>query len=121
MSRRIRWAALTAVLTTISLATVLAITLFTDRVTPYRYADQVVRDAGQWQGKTVSVHGIVSEESRVDEHRWRFNLVWQGESLSVVYRGPVPDTFVEGAVVVVEGILRDREFVARQMAVRVAM
>ena len=121
MSRRIRWAASTAVLTTIGLATVLAITLFTDRVPRYRYADHVVRDAGQWQGKTVSVHGIVSEESRAGENRWRFNLVWQGESLSVVYRGPVPNTFVEGAVVVVQGKLRDHEFVARQLAVRVPM
>jgi cytochrome c-type biogenesis protein CcmE len=121
MSRRIRWVAWIAALTTVGLATVLAITLFTDRVPPYRHADQVVRDAAQWQGKTVSVHGIVSEESRAGEHRWRFNLVWQGESLSVIYGGPVPDTFVDGAVVVVQGKLRDREFVARQMAVRVPM
>ena len=121
MSRRTLWAAWTAALTTVGLPTVLAITLFTDRVPPYRYADQVVRDAGQWQGKTVSVHGIVSEESRAGEHRWRFNLVWQGKSLSVVYRGPVPDTFVEGAVVVVQGTLREGEFLARQIAVRVPM
>jgi cytochrome c-type biogenesis protein CcmE len=121
MSRRIRWAASTAVLTTVSLATVLAIALFTDRVPPYRYADHVVRDSGQWQGKTVSVHGIVSEESRAGENRWRFNLAWHCEFLSVVYRGPVPNTFVEGAVVIVQGKLRDHEFVARQLAVRVPM
>jgi cytochrome c-type biogenesis protein CcmE len=121
MSRRIPWAAWSAVLTTIGLATVLAITLFTDRVPPYRYADHIVRDARQWQGKTVRVQGVLSEESRAGANRWRFNLVWQGESLSVVYRGPVPDTFVEGAVVVVQGKLRDHEFVARQMAVRVPM
>jgi cytochrome c-type biogenesis protein CcmE len=92
------WAAWTALVSTVGLATVLAIDLFTDRVPPYSYADQVVRDAGQWQGKTVRVHGIVSEESRAGEDRWCFSLLWQGESLSVVYRGPVPNTFVEGAL-----------------------
>jgi cytochrome c-type biogenesis protein CcmE len=33
----------------------------------------------------------------------------------------VPNTFVEGAEAVVQGKLRDREFVARQVAVRVPM
>ena len=121
MSRRRRWASWIAALTAVGLATVLAITQFTEREYHFRYADQVVRDAGQWQGKTVSVYGIVSEESRAGENRWRFNLVWQGESLNVVYHGLVPDTFVEGAVVIVGGKLHDREFAARDLAVRVPM
>jgi cytochrome c-type biogenesis protein CcmE len=45
--------------------------------------------------------------------------VAQEQTLNVRYTGVVPSAFVDAAVVMLVGELRDQEFIARRLAVRV--
>jgi cytochrome c-type biogenesis protein CcmE len=83
--------------------------------------DQIVSDPARWQGENVSVKGTVQPGSRArgPSGDWRFNVVSQGQTLSVRYTGVMPDTFVDAAEVLMVGELRPREFSARNVLVRV--
>jgi len=82
--------------------------------------DQILADPMEWQGKKISVMGVVLPGSRQRfGAEWRFNIASGGRTLSVRYSGITPDTFVDAAEVFVIGQLRDREFSARDLLVKV--
>ena len=81
---------------------------------------QIVANPTRWQGENVSVMGIVQpgSQQRFGAER-RFNIVSDGQTLSVRYTGLAPNTFVDAAEVLVKGKLRDREVNARSLLVKV--
>ena len=86
----------------------------------YLSIDQIFAGPMQWQGKKISVMGVVQPGSRQRfGAEWRFNIVSGGRTLRVRYSGIAPDTFVDAAEVFVIGQLRDREFSARHLSVKV--
>ena len=87
----------------------------------YLSVEQIVRDPARWQGESVSVLGIVQPGSRQRDADGdlRFNVVSQGETLSVRFTGVVPSTFVDAAEVMVTGDVSDRELSARTVSVKV--
>jgi cytochrome c-type biogenesis protein CcmE len=63
---------------------------------------------GAWQGKRLQLHGFVVEKSilrRPDTLDYRFQVQSNGKVLPVRYTGVVPDTFKDGAEVVLKGRL----------------
>jgi cytochrome c-type biogenesis protein CcmE len=89
----------------------------------YKHIDEVMPTADQWVGKKLQLHGFVvpgSIEKRLDkEHQqieYKFRAVNCGQSVEVRYAGTVPDTFKDGAEVVVKGTLAGQErFQAREI------
>ena len=74
----------------------------------YKHVDEVTADPAAWQGKNLQVHGFIVEKSilrRPDSLDWRFEIENNGEVLRAEYTGIVPDTFTDGAEVVVRGRL----------------
>ena len=74
----------------------------------YKHVDEVMADPAAWQGKNLQVHGFIVEKSilrRPDSLDWRFEIENNGEILRAEYTGIVPDTFTDGAEVVVRGRL----------------
>ena len=86
----------------------------------YLSLSQIVADPTRWQGENVSFMGVVQPGSRQQVGaEWHFNVVSGGQSLSVRFSGIAPDTFVDAAEVFVIGQLREREFTARNLLVKV--
>jgi cytochrome c-type biogenesis protein CcmE len=75
----------------------------------YKTVDEVVANPAAWQGKRLQVHGHVLGEPEVHSAtlRWRFTMHANGKTIDALYTGVVPDTFKEGAEVVVKGQLGD--------------
>ena len=74
----------------------------------YKHVDEVMADPGAWQGKRLQLHGFVVEKSimrRPDTLDYRFQVQSNGKFLPVRYTGVVPDTFKDGAEVVLKGRL----------------
>ena len=74
----------------------------------YKHVDEVMADPAAWRGKNLQVHGFIVEKSilrRPDTLDWRFEIENNGEILRAEYSGIVPDTFKDGAEVVVRGRL----------------
>ena len=74
----------------------------------YKHVDEITADPAAWQGKKLQVHGFIVEKSilrRPDTLDWRFEIENNGEILKAEYSGLVPDTFKDGAEVVVKGQL----------------
>jgi cytochrome c-type biogenesis protein CcmE len=74
----------------------------------YKHVDEVMPQAQQWYGKSLQLHGYVVENSilrRPDSLDYRFK-VKNGDSVVLAsYTGVVPDTFKDGAEVVLKGHL----------------
>jgi cytochrome c-type biogenesis protein CcmE len=74
----------------------------------YKHVDEVMADPGAWQGKRLQLHGFVVAKSilrRPDTLDYRFQVQSNGKVLPVRYTGVVPDTFKDGAEVVLKGRL----------------
>jgi cytochrome c-type biogenesis protein CcmE len=78
----------------------------------YKHVDEVTQAPAQWQKKPMQLHGYVvpgSIQKRFDRDHgrleYRFRETNCGHELSVLYAGTVPDTFKDGAEVVVKGSL----------------
>jgi cytochrome c-type biogenesis protein CcmE len=74
----------------------------------YKHVDEVMADPGAWQGKRLQLHGFVVDKSilrRPDTLDYRFQVQSNGKVLPVRYTGVVPDTFKDGAEVVLKGRL----------------
>ena len=76
----------------------------------YKHVDEVAGSLGQWQKKPLQLHGFVvpgSIERRIDRDRqqveYKFLEINCGQHVAVRYAGLVPDTFKDGAEVVVKG------------------
>ncbi len=74
----------------------------------YKHVDEVMADPGAWQGKRLQLHGFVVDKSimrRPDTLDYRFQVQSNGKVVPVRYTGVVPDTFKDGAEVVLKGRL----------------
>lgn len=78
----------------------------------YKHVDEVVTDGASWQKKPMQLHGFVqpgSIKKRFDRDsgriEYKFTEVNCGKEIEVLYAGVVPDTFKDGAEVVVKGRL----------------
>jgi cytochrome c-type biogenesis protein CcmE len=75
--------------------------------------DEVLAQPDTWQGKKVNLRGYVVEKSilkRPDSLDYRFHVQNNGKVVPVSYTGVVPDTFKDGAEVVLKGRLSSQGF-----------
>jgi cytochrome c-type biogenesis protein CcmE len=83
----------------------------------YKHVDEVVPELAKWRGKPLQLHGYVVPQSiqkRLSKEsgrlEYRFKEVNCGQEIEVYYAGVVPDTFKDGAEVVVKGELDGSAF-----------
>ncbi len=74
----------------------------------YKHVDEVMANPAVWHGKRLQLHGFVVDHSilrRPDTLDYRFQVQSNGRVVPVRYSGVVPDTFKDGAEVVLKGEL----------------
>lgn len=72
----------------------------------YKHVDEVMSDPAAWQGKRLQLHGFVEDlRQRPDSLDYRFRVRNNGKVVTALYSGVVPDTFKNGAEVVLKGRL----------------
>ena len=79
----------------------------------FKHVDEVMADPGTWNGKKVQLHGFVVEKSierKRDSLDYRFRVHNNGQVVQATYSGIVPDTFKDGAEVVLSGKLGPHGF-----------
>ncbi len=83
----------------------------------YKHVDEVMRDPAAWQQKRLQLHGFVvpgTIKKRIDRDHQKLEYKFHVENCGVVaearFAGVVPDTFKEGAEVVLKGQLHDAVF-----------
>jgi len=77
----------------------------------YKHVDEVMVDPAAWHGKRLQLHGYVEGiEKRRNSLDYRFNVQSNGRVVRASYSGVVPDTFKEGAEVVLKGTLNGDGF-----------
>ena len=83
----------------------------------YKHVDEVMRDPTSWQDKRLQLHGFVVPGSIAKAHRprppkleYKFRVENCGSVTEARFAGVVPDTFKEGAEVVLKGQLRGDTF-----------
>jgi cytochrome c-type biogenesis protein CcmE len=79
----------------------------------YKHVDEVMSDPQKWQGKPLQLHGFVVPDSilrRRDSLAYKFKIQNRGRVVDATYTGIVPDTFKDGAEVVVKGRLSQDGF-----------
>jgi cytochrome c-type biogenesis protein CcmE len=78
----------------------------------YKHVDEVMSNPTAWQGKQLKLHGFVEGVKRKPNTlEYRFKVQNNGHLVQASYTGIVPDTFKEGAEVVLDGKLSDGGFV----------
>jgi cytochrome c-type biogenesis protein CcmE len=80
----------------------------------YKHVDEVTQSPQSWRGKHLQIHGFVVPGSilrKLDKERqqidYKFKAINCGQSIDVHYAGTVPDTFKDGAEIVIKGQLMD--------------
>jgi cytochrome c-type biogenesis protein CcmE len=72
----------------------------------YKHVDEVMTNPSAWHGKRLQLHGYVdSIERKRNSLEYRFNVESNGSVVQARYTGVMPDTFKEGAEVVLKGTL----------------
>ena len=72
----------------------------------YKHVDEVMVDPAAWHGKQMQLHGFVAAiERKRNSLEYRFNVQSNGSVVQARYTGVVPDTFKDGAEVVLKGRL----------------
>jgi cytochrome c-type biogenesis protein CcmE len=72
----------------------------------YKHVDEVMNDPAAWHGRRLQLHGyVVGIERKRSSLDYRFNVQSNGSIVQARYSGVVPDTFKEGAEVVLKGTL----------------
>src|SRR5215216_1441178 len=106
--------ALKVVLTVVVLVMALGGLMFTtlrEDTQFYKHVDEVMVDPSAWHGKRLQLHGYVAGiERKRNSLDYRFNVQSNGSIVRASYSGVVPDTFKEGAEVVLKGTLSGEAF-----------
>ena len=74
----------------------------------YKHVDEVMANPQAWQGKRLQLHGFVVDGSlmqRPNTLDYKFRVQSNGKVIAARYTGVVPDTFKDGAEVVLKGRL----------------
>ena len=110
MSAKALKIAATVVVIVLALAGLLFATLREDTQF-YKHVDEVMADPAAWQGRRLQLHGYVAGiERKRNSLEYRFNVQSNGHVVQANYTGVVPDTFKEGAEVVLKGTLSPNGF-----------
>jgi cytochrome c-type biogenesis protein CcmE len=110
-------------LTVVVLATAFGVLLYTslgESMQYYKYADEVMANPAEWQGKPLQVHGFVTGpiKRKRESLEYRFDIQRNGKVMRAYYTGVVPDTFQTDAEVVLTGQLTDDGFHATEMTAK---
>jgi cytochrome c-type biogenesis protein CcmE len=77
----------------------------------YKHVDEVMVDPASWHGRRLQLHGYVERiEKKRNSLEYRFNVQSNGSVVQARYTGVVPDTFKDGAEVVLKGTLSAEGF-----------
>ncbi len=77
----------------------------------YMHVDEVMTNPTKWQGKRLQLHGYVNDlRQRPNSLDYRFQVQNNGRTITANYTGVVPDTFKNGAEVVLKGQLQGDGF-----------
>jgi cytochrome c-type biogenesis protein CcmE len=82
----------------------------------YKYVDEVMASPEKWYGQSMNLHGYVvdgSIEKRPSSLDYRFQVKNGDRVVRATYTGVVPDTFKDGAEVVLSGKLSPEGFQVR--------
>jgi cytochrome c-type biogenesis protein CcmE len=107
MSKKATRAVISATIVLTALIAVLYTTV-SEGAQYYKHVDEVMNDPAQWYGKDMQLHGFVvdkSIEQRPNTLDYRFKLKTGEYAVTATYTGIVPDTFKDGAEVVLTGTL----------------
>ena len=100
----------TVVVVVLALTGLLMATL-RDETQYYKKVDEVMAEPAAWQGKRMQLHGYVTAiEKKRNSLEYRFKVQSNGSVVQAHYKGIVPDTFKDGAEVVLKGRLSDAGF-----------
>jgi cytochrome c-type biogenesis protein CcmE len=84
----------------------------------YKRVDEVMGDRTGWHGKRMQLHGYVEDVRRKPNTlEYRFNVQNNGSVVQATYTGVVPDTFKNGAEVVLKGKLGPDGFLVERNGV----
>jgi cytochrome c-type biogenesis protein CcmE len=84
----------------------------------YKRVDEVVGDSAAWHGKRMQLHGYVEDvQKKRNSLEYRFRVQNNGSVVQATYTGVVPDTFKNGAEVVLKGKLGPDGFVVERNGV----
>ena len=110
MSAKALKIAATVVVVVLALAGLLFATL-REETQFYKHVDEVMTNPAAWQGRRLQLHGYVAGiERKRNSLEYRFNVQSNGQVVQASYTGVVPDTFKEGAEVVLKGTLSPNGF-----------
>jgi cytochrome c-type biogenesis protein CcmE len=88
----------------------------------YATVDEVMVNPSNFYGKTMQLHGFVVdnsiEQKRGGAHEYRFKIKAGDHSVTATYAGIVPDTFKDGAELVLTGKLGEAGFHATNMTAK---
>jgi len=74
----------------------------------YKHVDEVLTAPADWHDKTLQLHGFATNIGRAaDSLDYRFDVTYNGRTITAYYTGIVPDTFLEDSEVVLRGSLLD--------------
>jgi len=107
MSAKLVKIGLTVVVLGAALAVLLRSTL-AEGTAYYIHVDEVMHQPEQWYGKRLQLHGFVTNGSILRKREsldYKFTVESKGQTVPVRYTGVVPDTFKDGAEVVLKGRL----------------
>ena len=77
----------------------------------YKHVDEVMANPSSWHGKRLQLHGYVEGiERKRNSLEYRFKVQSNGSVVHASYSGVVPDTFKDGAEVVLKGRLNGDGF-----------
>jgi cytochrome c-type biogenesis protein CcmE len=88
----------------------------------YATVDEVMVNPSEWYGKTMQLHGFVVDNSIQQRtsgaHEYRFKIKTGEHAVTATYAGIVPDTFKDGAELVLTGKLDANGFHATNMTAK---
>jgi cytochrome c-type biogenesis protein CcmE len=87
----------------------------------YKHVDEVMNSPEQWYGKSMQLHGYVVDKSiemRPNSMDYRFKIRSGDYNVIATYTGIVPDTFKDGAEIVLTGKLGPQGFQATDMTAK---
>lgn len=87
----------------------------------YKHVDEVMAQPDQWYGKKMKLHGFVVDNTILVNNatlEYRFDMQTNGHVVKAAYKGVVPDTFKNGAEVVLGGTLDREGFHATDMTAK---
>ena len=88
----------------------------------YKHVDEVAKQSTAWQNKRLQLHGYVVPGSikkrmnhDVQKLEYKFQIENCGATAEAYFAGVVPDTFKDGAEVVLKGQLHGQQFQASEV------